>query len=460
MSRIVLEKYDGDWKFNRETFDYEYVPREGEIFMKHEGRYITLRKDTDEKKEFRYDLATGEFERINHYKKGDKVTRTKANNITTWFKACDLVTEDEKFAKLYAYAKSSRQGKRYSSYVRFIEMFATNKMQIMEAWLSLGITFDKVADAYNRLQDQPSYYSSWRDDDRIYHEPRAYNKDLLKYIQKECEKRGHVSFRYVNDCYDQWNDGQYQVFLKIDEKIKEEPQYRPIFVVPRWSYRNDGEYINILHHEDKSHLRNRIITTIQKYNLDLDAFLEYCLYLNHVESVSLEKLMADYPDYLRRELYLKGGRMARMEKYPECWLSATHKQQQEFDSLQHLERLEQQGNTEKFDNSIEANKHLEWSKDNYLIRMPTDAEDIRDEADQMQHCVATYIPQIEAGEKIVMFMRDKEDPDNSLVTVEVIDGAITQAYAYKDTMPTIPCQVWLTKWAAKKQLRITATTLR
>lgn len=457
--KIVLESARGRHAWNRRTGEYDYIPPQGEISMNHEGRYITLRKDEDEKKEFRYDLATGEFERVNHYKtKEDKVTRTKATSITSWFRDCSLVTDSEKFAKLYAYAKSSAPN-RYKSHVRFIEMFATNKLQVMEAWLSLGITFDKIADAYNALIGQHSYYSTWRDDTQIYHEPREYDRELLKYIQDECEKRGHVSFRFVNECFDHWNDGQYEVFKKIDAKIAEEPQYRPIFVVPRYDWSND-DYINLLHHEDKSYLRNQIITTIQKYNLDLDAFLDYCLYLDHVESVSLQKLMADYPDYLRRELYLKGGRMSRMNKYPETWLTTTHKQQKEFNNLQHLERMEERGNTEKFDNSIEANRHLEWTEGNYLIRMPEGADDIRDEADQMHHCVATYIPQIEAGEKIVMFMRDVDDPDKSLVTVEVIDNAITQAYAQRDTEPSIPCQVWLTKWAAKKNLRITAVTLR
>ena len=337
-------------------------------------------------------------------------------------------------------------------------MFATRKIQIMEQWLSLGIVFDKIEDAFNHMIGSPRCYSSWRDDNEIYHLPSEYNKELLHYVRKECEKRGHVSFKFINECYDHWNNGQYGVLKKIEAKIEAEPQYRPVFVVKRYDW--DDEYINLLHHESKSYLRNQIIQVIQNYNLDLDAFLEYCLYLNHVESVSIEKLMADYPDYLRRELHLKGGRMARMEKYPQTWLSATHKQQQEYQNLQHLERMEENGNTAKFDNSIEANKHLEWEQDNYLIRMPTSAEDIRDEADQMHHCVATYIPQIEAGEKIVMFMRDKENPDKSLVTVEVIDGAITQAYAQRDTYPSIPCMVWLTKWAQEKDLRITAVTLR
>lgn len=455
--KYILENAEGRYVFNRRTYDYDWIVPQGTIHMAHEGRYITLRKEEDEKKEFRYDLATGEFERVNHYKKGDKVSRTKAANITAWFRGCRLITEDKKFGMLYAYAKRSAPN-RYKSHVRFIEMFATRKIQIMEQWLSLGIVFDKIEDAFNHMLGSPSCYSSWRDDNEIYHLPSEYNKELLQYVREECEKRGHVSFKFINECYDHWNDGQYEVFKKIEAKIEAEPQYRPVFVVKRYNW--DDEYINLLHHESKSYLRNQIIQVIQNYNLDLDAFLEYCLYLNHVESVSIEKLMADYPDYLRRELHLKGGRMARMEKYPQTWLSATHKQQQEYQNLQHLERMEENGNTEKFDNSIEANKHLEWEQDNYLIRMPTSAEDIRDEADQMHHCVATYIPQIEAGEKIVMFMRDKENPDKSLVTVEVIDGAITQAYAQRDTHPSIPCMVWLTKWAQEKNLRITAVTLR
>lgn len=455
--KYILENAEGRYVFNRRTYDYDWIASQGTIHMAHEGRYITLRKEEDEKKEFRYDLATGEFERVNHYKKGDKISRTKAANITAWFRECTLITEDKKFGMLYAYAKQSAPN-RYKSHVRFIEMFATRKIQIMEQWLSLGIVFDKIEDAFNYMIGSPSCYSSWRDDNEIYHLPSEYNKELLQYVRKECEKRGHVSFKFINECYDHWNDGQYEVFKKIEAKIEAEPQYRPVFVVKRYDW--SDEYINLLHHESKSYLRNEIIQVIQNYNLDLDAFLEYCLYLDHVESVSIEKLMADYPDYLRRELHLKGGRMARMEKYPQTWLSATHKQQQEYQNLQHLERMEENGNTEKFDNSIEANKHLEWEQDNYLIRMPTSAEDIRDEADQMHHCVATYIPQIEAGEKIVMFMRDKENPDKSLVTVEVIDGAITQAYAQRDTYPSIPCMVWLTKWAQEKDLRITAVTLR
>lgn len=456
--KYVLEN-GNRYKWNPVTYEYEIIPCAETIKMAHEGRYITLKKDSDEKKEFRYDLSTGEFERINHYKtKDDKFTRTAAKNITSWFTDCKLVTEDEKFAKLYAYAKQSTD-RRYSSHVRFIEMFATHSVINMEQWLSLGINFDKVLDTFNRLIGESTHYSNWRDHSRIYHAPNEYSKDVLKYIKEEHDKHGHISFRFVNECYDFWNNGQYEVLQKVEQKIVEEPQYRPVFMEREYAWSDTSDYVNILHHSTKASLRNTILTTIKEYNLDLDAFIQYALYLHNSEKVTLSKLMADYPDYLRRELHLKNGRMSRMDKYPDTWLSASHRQQEEYRALQHLERMEANGNTEKFDNSIEANRHLEWRNGNYFIRMPEGAEDIRDEADQMEHCVATYIPRIEAGETTVMFMRDKDHPEKSLVTVEVIDGAITQAYAHKDTHPTIACKIWLTKWANKKGLRITAITL-
>ena len=131
--KYILENANGRYVFNRRTYDYEWIEPQGTIHMAHEGRYITLRKEEDDKKEYRYDLATGEFERVNHYKKGDKVSRTKAANITAWFRECTLVTDDKKFGMLYAYAKESAPN-RYKSHVRFIEMFATQKLQTMEQW--------------------------------------------------------------------------------------------------------------------------------------------------------------------------------------------------------------------------------------------------------------------------------------------------------------------------------------
>lgn len=461
--KIILEKA-GRYTYDYDRYESIYQPPKGDIVMAHEGRYITIKKADDEKKDFRYDLVTGELERINHYKtKPDKITRTKAKNITGWFTDYNLVTADEKFAILYCYAES-RSRHNYTSPIRFIDLLATKEVAILDHWLGQGIKFKRTEEYLRQLKDGRSsvYYYDWRDDRYLRHDPSEYNKKLLKYIRKlSNETEGGLTFTEVNDLYDYWNDGQYQIFKQLEDKMKEKPQYQNIFYTPKHNvYTGGTEYVSILKGNENAALRSKILKCINKYNLNLDSFLDYCLYLQNVESVGIRQLMSDYPDYLHREFYLKGERMSRMEKYPKVWYTSSHKQKVEYENLQHLERLEQNNNAENFNNSIASNKHLEWEDGNYLIRMPKNAEDIRDEGDQMDHCVASYIPAIEAGRKIVMFMRDQENPEKSLVTIEVIDGAITQAYAHKDTDPDTAHKLWLEKWAAEKELRITAITMK
>ena len=64
--KIILEKA-GRYSFDYNRYESVYQPPKGDIVMAHEGRYVTMKKADDEKKDFRYDLVTGELERINHY---------------------------------------------------------------------------------------------------------------------------------------------------------------------------------------------------------------------------------------------------------------------------------------------------------------------------------------------------------------------------------------------------------
>lgn len=451
----TLEEYRGNLKWDYDNECYRREGAKGMIQMKHDKQYLVFTKSWAPRTEYKYDLDTAEFIRVNHYvTKDDIETRVTREKTAAWFGKCNLVTDSERFARLYNYGKLIHYRHDYSNPSWFIETMATPSAKIFDEWTSAGFKFEEI----ERMLQGGQYYFGYREDKLIRHAPKEYNKDLFRWLREERERKGNLTFTYLNKCYDYWNDGQYDVFTKIEDKIEKEPQYSPIFYSKPNVYSSYD--VNILHHHRGEELRNLILTTMQTFKLELNAFLEYLLYLSHSESVDIAKLMSDYPDYLRRELYLKGGKMSKMNKYPEAWLSTTHKQQIEYTRLQELERLERGGDDTKFNNSIEANKHLEWKQGHYLIRMPTGAEDIRDEAAQMEHCVATYIPDIEKGKRIIMFMRDIEHPEQSLVTVEVINGAITQAYAKNDKHPSMACKLWLMKWANEKDLRMTAVTLQ
>ena len=58
---------------------------------------------------------------------------------------------------------------------------------------------------------------------------------------------------------------------------------------------------------------------------------------------------------------------------------------------------------------------------------PKCTQDIKDEAVQQNNCVASYIDRVIDGHCDILFLRKKDSPDKSLVTIEVVNNKIVQA---------------------------------
>jgi len=72
-------------------------------------------------------------------------------------------------------------------------------------------------------------------------------------------------------------------------------------------------------------------------------------------------------------------------------------------------------------------KSLECTIDRWKFIYPETTQDIKDEAVQQNNCVASYIQRVINGECHILFMREKEFPDKSVVTLEIVDGKVVQA---------------------------------
>ena len=55
----------------------------------------------------------------------------------------------------------------------------------------------------------------------------------------------------------------------------------------------------------------------------------------------------------------------------------------------------------------------------YVFISPTCKQDFLDEAQMQQNCLASYVSKFVEGDCIIMFMREKKDPTQSLVTIEI-----------------------------------------
>lgn len=67
-----------------------------------------------------------------------------------------------------------------------------------------------------------------------------------------------------------------------------------------------------------------------------------------------------------------------------------------------------------------------FEDENYIVVPPKSSEDFYTEGAVLSHCVCRYMQDVERGEKIIMFLRRKEEPDIPFYTLECFGNKIVQ----------------------------------
>lgn len=90
----------------------------------------------------------------------------------------------------------------------------------------------------------------------------------------------------------------------------------------------------------------------------------------------------------------------------------------------------------------------------YAVIAPKDSNDIKEEGDMLNHCVASYIKRILDNSTSIFFLRSTKNIEERLVTVEVRDGRITQARGAHNRAISPEEKHALYKFAEERGLRI------
>lgn len=97
--------------------------------------------------------------------------------------------------------------------------------------------------------------------------------------------------------------------------------------------------------------------------------------------------------------------------------------------------------------------NLYFEDEKYLIMPPANVNDLLLEAHMQFNCLVDYVTQIMDEETIIVFMREKENPNKSLITIEVRNNRITQALlACNKTISNESQLHFLCKYANEKGL--------
>ena len=437
------------------------------IELSRDKQYINLIKPSEkDKRYFRYDLQKKCFERINFYKtKPKKITETKTKNITQWFKNAHIITKDLHFGRLILFAKHNHEFERYSNSVRFIEQLGHLIIEAIEQWEALGFEVEEMTQFYGEflgkgINSKKDYRkliyqgiipeTSWGYKRKFYGamriRPADLRKDLFQYIKKTYTK---VNNSLLRELKDQYNNNEYPIEQTL-KKLAQTPELQGTLHYTSHGYYNTQgkeKWAFGTSHESKR-VRQNLISAIQEYHLEPQALLRWLKKQKNVEKNDIGYLFGanHYPDYLNCELELKNHKYPKMNKYPDNFRTQFHKTQEEYNIIK------KQVDERKFKEQNQKHIQLEHTGKKYCILTPTKTQDIHNEANELEHCVRTYIPKIVEGKTLILFLRDKKHPNIPLVTLEVKNGALTQAYGKNDSKPKKEHLNYLRKWCKIKKI--------
>lgn len=195
-------------------------------------------------------------------------------------------------------------------------------------------------------------------------------------------------------------------------------------------------------------------TILNDYKVDLKSFITYLTYTiknrNGLEITTWNNHQAfnlnDYVDYLRMQTEMYGK---VKEKYPEYWLSQHQMMVDKYNTWKKIQRI--QIATINQDDLVK----YEYENDIFKVVVPLTNADILDEAQQQQHCLASYLDRITNGATHIVFIRTKISPDESLLTVEITPNErIVQVRGFQNRQYTSLEYAFLKEWAKAKNLKL------
>ena len=169
-----------------------------------------------------------------------------------------------------------------------------------------------------------------------------------------------------------------------------------------------GEFLN-WHHK-------HYIEFFQEENYDYKALLRYIDNLAAFEGLeNVASTLVEFYDYVNMMKELS----PKFDKYPRYFLT-THKI-----AVRNYNRLKQQFDEEEFKKQYTDKYNINYK--DYTFLYPKTIQDIRDEAVSQSNCVASYIKYVLDSKCHIIFMRYKDTPDTSLITIEIRNDQIVQA---------------------------------
>lgn len=258
---------------------------------------------------------------------------------------------------------------------------------------------------------------------------------LIKLCKTHDIKLSDRFVKYYKECPDTYNMAYNLEYISLTDK-----DIFNALISENYTYDYpEGEYYRTYIYYGRI---NKLIKEFGYTAKALFKYIDHCKTYEAIEDIGhLTKELLDYATMMKKI-------SPKFDKYPRNFLT-THKI-----ACRNYNRLKEVFDEQAFKSVM--NKDMEKTFGDYVFIYPNCTQDIKDEAVQQNNCVASYIQDVIDGQNHVLFLRYKNKPDESLVTIEVRNNKIVQALQRFNQPLTDEQQhivdMWNKWWGAKVKL--------
>ena len=333
--------------------------------------------DFENGKTVKYDFATKKAIGIKGKPVKDLRSQLRGISMSQIIENC----EDEKYAKFLSFVMRSESIQHYGIWNVGTVLDRVQSYSRFEQLFSAGI--DDIIESKNKRDFKYSI------------------NDIPKSLLKLCREH---SIKLTNDIvrFYKENPNAYCIAYKLDYISLD---YYDIYKIWKTSENiydaNAKSYFNILVNE-------------YGYNAkDLWLYIDRIKTFEAIEDMAfLIRELCDYADMMKQL-------SNKYDKYPRHFLT-THKI-----ACRNYNRMKKEFSEELFRKRMK--KEYECSFGEYVFIYPKSTQEIKDEAARQSNCVSSYIDKVIDGYCHILFLRKKNSPKESLVTIEVRNDQIVQA---------------------------------
>lgn len=176
--------------------------------------------------------------------------------------------------------------------------------------------------------------------------------------------------------------------------------------------------------------------------MDYKSFKEYVLYdsVHMGYGLNPHDFFVQWSDVLTMQMSIYGK---IKDKYPKD-LPTLHQQLAYKQTL-----MREKINEMMFAQQVERTKKYEMVVDDYIFLAPKAKEDFYDEATQQANCLASYVNRYTQGDCHIIFMRKKNAPEVSVVTIELRADTVCQKYQAHNAACTAEQNAVIAQWLKK-----------